>query len=69
MTKMSPIAKYIIATICILVAAYLGWLVMNTALHLGEWFEKEPMWKDIFTLLVIIGVIGFIAGIVEAKRR
>ena len=65
---MSPVAKYIIATICILVAAFGGWLVITTTLPLGEWFEKEPMWKDIFTLLVIIGVIGFIAGVVEAKR-
>ena len=66
---MNPVAKYVTATICILVAAYGAWLVITTTFPLGEWFEKEPMWKDIFTLLIIIGVIGFLAGIVEAKRR
>ena len=66
---MNKIAKYVTATICILIAAYGGWLVITTTFPLEEWFEKEPMWKDIFTLLLIIGVIGFLAGIVEVKRR
>jgi len=66
---MNTIAKYIIAAICIPILAYAGWLVLNTIFHLEEWFEEKPMWKNIFTLLIIIGVIGFLAGIVEAKTR
>jgi len=66
---MNTIAKYVTATICILIAVYAAWLVLNTTLHLEEWFQKEPMWKNIFTLLIIIGAIGFLAGIAEVKRR
>jgi uncharacterized sodium:solute symporter family permease YidK len=66
---MNTIAKYVTATVCLLIAAYGAWLVLNTTFHLEEWFEKEPMWKNIFTLLAIVGVIGFLAGILEAKRR
>jgi uncharacterized sodium:solute symporter family permease YidK len=66
---MNKIAKYIIAAICILIAAYGGWLVITITFPLEEWFEKEPMWKSIFTLLIIVGVVGFLAAIVEAKRR
>jgi len=66
---MNIVVKYLTATICILIAAYGAWLVLNTTFHLEEWFQKEPMWKNIFILLVIIGVIGFLAGILEAKRK
>jgi uncharacterized sodium:solute symporter family permease YidK len=66
---MNTIAKYIIAAICIPIVAYVGWLVLNTIFHLQEWFEQKPMWRNIFTLLVIVGVIGLLAGIVEAKTR
>jgi len=66
---MNKIAKYIIAAICILIVAYGGLLVITTTFPLGEWFEKEPMWKTIFTLLIVVGVIGFLAAIVEAKRK
>jgi len=66
---MNTAVKYLIATICILIAAYAAWLVLNTAFHLEEWFQQKPMWKNIFTLLIIIGVIGLLVGIVEAKTR
>jgi len=66
---MNTIAKYIIAAICIPIVAYAGWLILNTIFHLEEWFEQKPMWRNIFTLLVIVGVIGFLAGIAEAKRK
>jgi len=66
---MNIVVKYVVATICIIIAAYAAWLVLNTTFHLEEWFQKEPMWKNIFTLLLIIGVIGFLAGITEAKRK
>jgi len=66
---MNKIAKYMIAAICIPIVAYVAWLVLNTTFRLEEWFQQKPMWKNIFTLLVIIGVIGFLAGIVEAKTR
>jgi len=66
---MNTAAKYIIAAICIPIVAYAAWIVLNTIFHLEEWFQKEPMWRNIFTLLVIVGVIGFLAGIVEAKTR
>jgi len=66
---MNTVAKYIIATVCILIAAYGGWLVITTTLPIGEWFEKERMWRTVFNLLIIIGVVGFIAVIVEAKRK
>jgi hypothetical protein len=66
---MNTIAKYVIATICVLILAYVAWLVITTTFPLGEWLETHPMWKNIFKLLIIIGVIGFLAGIVEAKIR
>jgi len=66
---MNKIAKYIIAAICILIVAYGGWLVITTALPIEEWFQQNPEWRVIFNLLIVIGVIGFLAGIVEAKRK
>jgi uncharacterized sodium:solute symporter family permease YidK len=66
---MNKIAKYITATICILIAAYGGWLVITTTFPLEEWFQQNPQWGTIFNLLIIVGVIGFLAAIVEAKRK
>jgi len=66
---MNKIAKYITAIICILIAAYGGWLVITATFPLEEWFQQNPQWRTIFNLLIIIGVIGFLAAIVEAKRR
>ncbi len=66
---MNKIAKYITATICILAAAYGGWLVISATFPLDEWFQQNPQWRAIFNLLLIVGVIGFLAGIVGAKRR
>jgi uncharacterized sodium:solute symporter family permease YidK len=66
---MNKIAKYITAIICILIAAYGGWLVITTTFPLEEWFQQNPQWRTIFNLLIIVGVIGFLAAIVEAKRK
>ena len=66
---MNKIAKYIMAAICIITIAYAAWLVITTTLPLEEWFEQKPEWRAIFNLLIIIGVIGFLAGIVEAKIK
>jgi uncharacterized sodium:solute symporter family permease YidK len=66
---MNKVAKYATATILILIIAYGGWLVITTTFPLDEWFQENPEWRAIFSLLTIIGVIGFLAGIVETKRR
>jgi uncharacterized sodium:solute symporter family permease YidK len=66
---MNKIAKYVTATIFILIAAYGGWLVITATFPLEEWFQQNPEWRTIFNLLIVIGVIGFLAAIVEAKRR
>jgi uncharacterized sodium:solute symporter family permease YidK len=66
---MNKVAKYVTATILILIIAYGGWLVITTTFPLDEWFQENPEWRAIFNLLIIIGVIGFLAGIVETKRR
>jgi len=65
---MNKIAKYIVAAICLLIAAYLGWLVISITFPIEEWFQQNPQWRAIFSLLLIIGVIGFLAAIIEAKR-
>jgi len=66
---MNKIAKYIIAAICILIAAYGGWLVITITFPIEEWFQQNPEYRVIFNLLIVIGVIGFLSAIVEAKRR
>jgi uncharacterized sodium:solute symporter family permease YidK len=66
---MNKIAKYITAIICILIAAYGGWLVITATFPLEEWFQQNPQWRAIFNLLIIIGVIGLLAAVVETKRR
>jgi len=65
---MNKIAKYIVAAIVILIATYLGWLVISVTFPIEEWFQQNPQWRVIFSLLLVIGVIGFLVGIVEAKR-
>jgi uncharacterized sodium:solute symporter family permease YidK len=66
---MNKIAKYVTATIFILIAAYGGWLVITATFPLEEWFKQNPEWRTIFNLLIVVGVVGFLAAIVEAKRR
>ena len=66
---MNKIAKYITAVFCILIVAYGGWLVTSTTFSIDEWFQQNPSWRSIFNLLIIIGVIGFIAAIVKAQRK
>ncbi|MCZ2856659.1 MAG: hypothetical protein O2U62_06165 [Candidatus Bathyarchaeota archaeon] len=66
---MNKIAKYIIAAICILILAYGAWLVITATFPIEEWFQQNPEYRAIFNLLLVIGVIGFLAAIVEAKRR
>jgi len=66
---MNKIAKYITIAISILIAAYIGWLVIAIAFPIEEWFQKNPQWRVIFNLLLVIGIIGFLAGIVETKRK
>ena len=66
---MNKIAKYATAAFCILIAAYGGWLVITTTFPIEEWFQQNPSWRSIFYLLIIIGVIGFMAAIVEAQRK
>jgi len=66
---MNKIAKYVTAIFCILIVAYGGWLVITATFPIEEWFQQNPSWRSIFNLLVIIGVIGFIAAMVEAQRK
>ena len=66
---MNKIAKYVTAIFCILIVAYGGWLVITATFPIEEWFQQNPSWRTIFNLLIIIGVIGFIAAMVEAQRK
>jgi predicted membrane channel-forming protein YqfA (hemolysin III family) len=66
---MNKIAKYVTAIFCILVLAYGVWLVIKTTFPIEEWFEQNPSWRTIFYLLIIIGVIGLMAAVVEAHRK
>jgi len=66
---MNKVAKYVTAAICIIIVAYGGWLVITTTFPLEEWFQQNPQWRTVFNLLIIVGVIGFLAAVVEAKRR
>jgi predicted membrane channel-forming protein YqfA (hemolysin III family) len=66
---MNKITKYITATILILIAAYGAWLVITATFPIEEWFQQNPQWRTIFNFLLVIGVIGFLAAIVEAKRK
>jgi len=66
---MNKITKYTIAAICILITAYGAWLVITATFPLEEWFQQNPQWRTIFNLLLIVGVIGFLAAIVETKRK
>jgi predicted MFS family arabinose efflux permease len=66
---MNKVAKYVTAAICIIIVAYGGWLVIITTFPLEEWFQQNPQWRTVFNLLIIVGVIGFLAAIVEARRR
>jgi len=66
---MNKITKYLTAAIAILIAAYAGWLVISITFPLEEWFQQKPEWRAIFSLLLIIGVVGFLAGIIEAKKK
>lgn len=66
---MNKIAKYVTAIIFILIATYGGWLVITATFPIEEWFQQNPQWRTIFNLLMIIGVIGFLAATVEAKRK
>ncbi len=66
---MNKVAKYVIAAILLSIVAYGGWLVVNATFPLEVWFQENPEWRTIFNLLVVIGVIGVIAGIIEAKTK
>jgi len=66
---MNKIAKYVIAIFCILIVAYGAWLVVTITFPIEEWFQQNPTWRTIFNLLIIIGVIGLVAAIVEAQRK
>jgi len=66
---MNKIAKYVTAAFCILIVAYGAWLVITATFPIEEWFQQNPSWRTIFNLLIIIGVIGFIAAMVEAQRK
>jgi uncharacterized sodium:solute symporter family permease YidK len=66
---MNKVAKYVTVAICIIIAAYGGWLVITATFPLEEWFQQNQEWRAIFNLLVLIGVIGFLAAILELKRK
>lgn len=66
---MNKVMKYVVAILLVLVLAYGGWFITSTIFPIETWFEENPQWRPIFNLLVIIGTIGLLAGLVEAKRR
>ena len=49
--------------------AVLPLIVINIIFPIETWFEENPQWRPIFNILVIIGIIGLLAGLVDAKRR
>ena len=66
---MNKVMKYVIAIVLVLVLTYGGWIVISTIFPIETWFDEKPQWRPIFNILVIIGTIGLLAGLVDAKRR
>ena len=66
---MNKVMKFVIAIVLVLVLTYGGWIVISTIFPIEIWFDENPQWRPIFNILVIIGTIGLLAGLVEAKRR
>ena len=66
---MNKIAKYVSAVFALIVVAYVGWIVLETAFPVDEWFQQNPSWRTIFNLLLIVGIIGVISAIVKLKGK
>ncbi len=66
---MNKVVKYVVAIVLLVVLAYEAWAVISNIFPVETWFEENPQWRPIFNILIIIGIIGLLAGLVEAKRR
>lgn len=66
---MNKVIKYVIAIVLVLVLTYGGWIIISTIFPIETWFDENPQWRPIFNILVIVGAIGLLAGLVDAKRR
>lgn len=65
---MNKATKYSLAIICVPIAAYALWLVIATAFPMEGWFQQKSV-SISFNLLLVICVIGFLAGIIETKIK
>jgi len=66
---MNKIAKYLTGIFGIIIATYVGWMVINATFPVDEWFEKNPSWRPIFILLVIFCIIALLSTIVKSKGK
>jgi len=66
---MNKIAKYITSFFGIIIATYVGWIVIKTTFPLDEWFQQNPSWSTIFILLLIFVIIGLLSTIVKSKGK
>ena len=66
---MNKIAKYITSFFGIIIATYVGWMVINATFPLDEWFQQNPSWRPIFILLLIFVIICLLSTIVKSKGR
>ena len=66
---MNKIAKYVTGILALTIVAYAGWLVIKTVFPIEEWLEQNPSWGTIFSLLLVVGIIGIISAIITQKPK
>jgi len=67
--EMNKITKYITGIFGIIIATYVGWMVINATFPVDEWFEKNPSWRPIIILVVIFCIIGLLSTIIKSKGK
>ena len=66
---MNKFIKYVASITALIVVAYVGWIVIKSVFPIEEWLEQNPSWKAIFSLLLVVGVMGVIAAVVTQKGK
>ena len=66
---MNKITKYLTGFFGVIIATYVGWMVIKATFPVDEWFRQNPSWRTFFILLVIIGVIGLLSAIITPKGK
>ena len=66
---MNKIVKYTASITALTIVAYVGWVVLETLFPIEEWFQQNPGWKTIFSILLVVGVIGIISAAVTQKGK